>query len=99
MTARQAALVHTTETTRIRFFMDMLVQLKRPVMLIGNAGLGKTVIINDKLASLGEDYAVSNVPFNFYTTSEMLQRVCTCTLDPSTWFLKANEFLSLSLFQ
>ena len=75
MTARQAALVHTTETTRIRFFMDMLVQLKRPVMLIGNAGLGKTVIINDKLASLGEDYAVSNVPFNFYTTSEMLQRV------------------------
>jgi len=55
--------------------MDMLIQLKRPVMLIGNAGLGKTVIINDKLAQLGDDYTVSNVPFNFYTTSEMLQRV------------------------
>jgi len=55
--------------------MDMLVKLKRPVMLIGNAGLGKTVIINDKLSQLGEDYAISNVPFNFYTTSEMLQRV------------------------
>jgi len=44
-------------------------------MLIGNAGLGKTVIINDKLSQLGEEYAVTNVPFNFYTTSEMLQRV------------------------
>lgn len=71
----QSTLVHTSETTRIRFFMDMLVKMKRPVMLIGNAGLGKTVIINDKLSLLGEDYAISNVPFNFYTTSEMLQRV------------------------
>jgi dynein heavy chain len=71
----QAALVHTNETTRIRYFMDMLIGIKRPIMLIGNAGLGKTVIINDKLSSLGEDYAVANVPFNFYTTSEMLQRI------------------------
>jgi len=44
-------------------------------MLVGNAGLGKTVIINEKLGRLGEDYAVANVPFNFYTTSEMLQRI------------------------
>jgi len=73
--------VHTNETTRIRYFMDMLVKLKRPVMLIGNAGLGKTVIINDKLSELGENYAVSNVPFNFYTTSEMLQRVLEKSLE------------------
>jgi len=48
---------------------------KYPVMLVGSAGTGKTVLINDRLNSLSEDYAVTNVPFNFYTTSEMLQQV------------------------
>ena len=55
--------------------MDMLVARRRPVMLVGNAGTGKTVLISDKLSSLPEDYLVTNVPFNFYTTSEMLQRI------------------------
>ena len=36
---------------------------------------GKTVLMGDKLLSLSDDYMVANVPFNFYTTSEMLQRV------------------------
>lgn len=44
-------------------------------MLVGNAGTGKTVLINDKLSQLNDDWAVVNVPFNFYTTSEMLQTV------------------------
>ncbi|CAG7717651.1 unnamed protein product [Allacma fusca] len=40
-----------------------------------SAGSGKTVLIRDALTGLPENYAVANVPFNFYTTSEMLQRV------------------------
>lgn len=52
----------------------MLLERKIPVMLVGGAGTGKTVLINEKLASLNEDYMVVNVPFNFYTTSEMLQQ-------------------------
>eukprot|EP00058_Branchiostoma_floridae_P013849 XP_002599337.1 hypothetical protein BRAFLDRAFT_275161 [Branchiostoma floridae] len=71
----QAVLVHTAETTRIRFFMDMLMVNRRPVMLVGNAGLGKSVLVGDKLNGLSEDYMVANVPFNFYTTSAMLQTV------------------------
>jgi dynein heavy chain len=31
--------------------------------------------VNEKLCGLSENYAVTNVPFNFYTTSEMLQKV------------------------
>lgn len=42
---------------------------KHPVMLVGNAGCGKTVLVNEKLTGLSENYAVANVPFNFYTTS------------------------------
>lgn len=45
-----------------------------PVMLVGNAGTGKSVLMGDKLESLGtDDYLVQAVPFNFYTTSAMLQ--------------------------
>lgn len=45
-------------------------------MLVGAAGTGKTVLTNNKLKSLStDDYVISNVPFNFYTTSEMLQNI------------------------
>jgi len=44
-------------------------------MLVGNAGTGKSVMMQDKLNALPETFCIGNVPFNFYTTSEMLQRV------------------------
>ncbi|CAH1732929.1 unnamed protein product [Aphis gossypii] len=71
----QSALVHTTESIRTRFFVDLLMNQKHPVMLVGSAGCGKTVLMNEKLTSLSENYAVTNIPFNYYTTSEMLQKI------------------------
>ncbi|XP_009470045.1 PREDICTED: dynein heavy chain 17, axonemal isoform X2 [Nipponia nippon] len=72
----QASMVHTTETIRVRYFMDLLMEKQRPVMLVGNAGTGKSVLMRDKLEALGADeYLVQSVPFNFYTTSAMLQAV------------------------
>ncbi|KAK3733203.1 hypothetical protein QZH41_019685, partial [Actinostola sp. cb2023] len=72
----QAVLVHTAETTRVRFFMDLLMAKRRPVMLVGSAGTGKTVLVNDYFQSLDPDVSlVGNVPFNYYTTSAMLQSV------------------------
>lgn len=47
---------------------------RKPVMLVGGAGSGKSVIINEKLNSLSDNFAVTNVPFNFYTTSGQLDR-------------------------
>lgn len=47
----------------------------RPVMLVGNAGSGKTVMVGDKLANLGEEKMVTTIPLNYYTTSMMLQQV------------------------
>ena len=45
-------------------------------MLVGAAGTGKTVLMQNKLKSLStDDYVIANVPFNFYTTSEMLQNL------------------------
>ncbi|CAH2292037.1 dynein heavy chain 9, axonemal [Pelobates cultripes] len=72
----QACLVHTNETIRVRYFMDKLLEKKRPVMLVGNAGTGKSVLVGDKLSSLDPDeYMIKNVPFNYYTTSAMLQAI------------------------
>lgn len=72
----------TTETVRLRYFMDRLLERQRPVMLVGNAGTGKSVLVGDKLSSLDTDaYVVKKVPFNYYTTSAMLQGEATA----GTW--------------
>lgn len=71
----QSTLIPTADTTRLRWFMDLLIERKHPIMLVGGAGSGKSVIVSDKLQSLSDNYAVQNVPFNFYTTSEMLQKI------------------------
>lgn len=56
--------------------MDELIQKNHPVMLVGNAGCGKTVLFAEKLAQFSKDtYSITNVPFNFYTNSMMLQNV------------------------
>lgn len=58
------------ETTRLRYFLDLLVDKKKAIMFVGAAGTGKTVIINEKLKSLSNElYTVASVPLNFYTTS------------------------------
>lgn len=54
--------------------MDRLLERRRPLMLVGNAGTGKSVLVGEKLRSLDTDkYMIKNVPFNYYTTSAMLQ--------------------------
>ena len=58
----QACLVHNAETIRVKYFIDMLVECKFPLMLIGLAGSGKTLMLNDALGHLDEEYAVANVP-------------------------------------
>ena len=71
----QACLVHNSETIRMKFFLDILVDTRFPVMLIGLAGSGKTLLINEKLMHLNENFMVANVPFNFYYSGEMTQKI------------------------
>lgn len=73
--------MHTQESIRVRYFVDLLMDNKHPVMLVGNAGCGKTVLVGEKLVGLSENYAVANVPFNFYTTSgECNYFYCLCSV-------------------
>ncbi|XP_045149226.1 dynein axonemal heavy chain 9 [Echinops telfairi] len=78
----QACMVHTSETIRVCYFMERLLEQRRPVMLVGGAGTGKSVLVGAKLTSLDpEEYLVKNVPFNYYTTSAMLQAVLEKSLE------------------
>eukprot|EP00731_Ephydatia_muelleri_P036494 Em0265g1a len=70
----QSVIVHTAETRRLRYFLDLLMANRRPIMLVGGAGCGKTIMINDKFSKLGEDTLVTH-PFHNYTTSLMLQQI------------------------
>ncbi|XP_032902051.1 dynein heavy chain 11, axonemal [Amblyraja radiata] len=77
----QAVLVPTAETTRLQYFVNLLLEKGKPIMLVGNAGIGKTILVEDRLANLSEDYMVAKVPFNYYTSSVMLQRVLEKSLE------------------
>ncbi|XP_061574307.1 dynein axonemal heavy chain 11 [Cololabis saira] len=71
----QAVVVHTAETVRLCYFMDLLLERRQPVMVVGNAGVGKTALVRNKLDSLPESHMISKVPFNYYTTSLILQGI------------------------
>ncbi|XP_061919084.1 dynein axonemal heavy chain 11 isoform X5 [Entelurus aequoreus] len=74
-TPLQAVLVHTAETLRLHYFMDLLLERRQPLMLVGNAGVGKTALVRNKLDGLPESYKTAKVPFNYYITSLMLQEI------------------------
>ncbi|XP_017887523.2 dynein beta chain, ciliary-like [Ceratina calcarata] len=80
----QSTLVSTGETARMHFFLDVFVEECVPVMLIGAAGSGKSVIMAEKLGSLPDAYNIANVPLNYYTTSDMLQRILEKHLEKKT---------------
>ena len=49
--------------------------VRHPTMFVGAAGCGKTVLVHEKLGHMDENFLITNVPFNYYYTSEMLQKI------------------------
>ena len=77
--------VPTPETCSVAFWMDLLVKMRKPVMLAGPAGTGKTQLVNGMLANLNKDeYQSSNINFNFYTTSAVLGNTMAIPLEKKT---------------
>jgi len=66
--------VPTPETCSVTFWMKILVGMRKPVMLAGPSGTGKTQIVNGMLSdSDPAELLSSTINFNFYTTSAVLQ--------------------------
>ena len=79
-----STLVDIVETTRLSYFMNILIEKEYPIMLVGHAGTGKTALINSRLKNLPDNYMFTNISFNYYTTSEMLQKVLEKNLERKT---------------
>ena len=68
--------VQTSETARLSYMLDLLMQYNRSAMFVGNAGTGKTVVMRQKLMSLDPDeYNVCDINLNCFTDSMTLQMI------------------------
>jgi dynein heavy chain len=84
--------VPTPETAALRFVLDAVaVGLRRPAMLVGGAGVGKTRLVRALLADLdarpdsddgGREFAPSvTLPLNYYTDVASFQRAIEAPLE------------------
>jgi dynein heavy chain len=65
--------VPTPETCSVTYWMKLLVNNRRPVMLAGPSGTGKTQIVNGMVNLFDpQDFLSCTINFNFYTTSAVL---------------------------
>ena len=65
--------VPTVDTVSLSFVVDLLVARQKPVLLVGTAGTGKTVTVNNYLHSMGENMLYCNINLNYYTDAKSLQ--------------------------
>jgi dynein heavy chain len=77
--------VPTPETCSVTYWMELLVAVRDPVMLVGYAGCGKTQLINGLLAAQKpEERLFHVVNFNYFTDSRALQLVMEAPLEKKT---------------
>jgi hypothetical protein len=73
---RSTVFVPTAETSSLRFFLDLMVELRKPIMFVGGAGVGKTQLVKGKLSSLPEEIMSLSISFNYFTDVISFQKVC-----------------------
>ena len=84
-TPMSSVTVPTPETCSVTFWMKNLVGMRRPVMLAGPSGTGKTQIVNGMFSTFDPlEFLSCNVNFNFYTTSAVLQNTMSIPLVKKT---------------
>jgi dynein heavy chain len=75
-------MVSTEETVCVQYFMDLLVHHGKPFLLVGNAGVGKTKLIQQRLHSMDSNmFASATINFNYYTDSMTLQNIMESNLE------------------
>ena len=84
-TPMETVTVATPETCSVTYWMNILVNMRRPVMLAGPSGTGKTQIVNGLLAAADASELLSSViNFNFYTNANVLLNTMTLSLVKKT---------------
>jgi len=77
--------VPTLDSTRLLYFGNMMMKLRKPVMYIGNSGSAKTIIINTLLKGLDEDEWLYNIiSYNSFSISGTVQPILEAPLEKKT---------------
>jgi dynein heavy chain len=78
-------MVPTLDTTRTNYLAEMMLALKKPVMLVGNSGSAKTVILSSLLRGLDDEkWMFYNISFNSFTIASDLQFMLEAPLEKKT---------------
>jgi dynein heavy chain len=78
-------LVPTVDTVRTTWLLDLMVKIKRPVVLVGETGTSKTATTQNFLRQLDPDSTVIlNINFSSRTTSMDVQRNLEATVEKRT---------------
>lgn len=74
--------VPTPETCSVMFWLQLLLEKQHPIMLVGNAGCGKTQLVNGLLSQrTSQALGSTSINFNFYTNSASLQMALETPLE------------------
>jgi len=77
--------IPTPETSSVAHWIDLLLKMRKPVMMAGPAGTGKTQVMRGILGRLNhEDYQTYTINFNFYTTASVLSNSMSIPLEKKT---------------
>lgn len=78
-------LVPTVDTLRIEWILNLMNEIKRPVLLVGETGTSKTAIISSYLRKLNPDvYIILNINFSSRTSSMDVQRIIETAVEKRT---------------
>jgi len=73
--------VPTQDTVRTHALLDLMVERRRQVLLVGTAGTGKSSIIRQYLRSMNENMMSCTINLNYYTDAKALQHVMEGPID------------------
>ena len=73
--------VPTLDTIRINSVIDLLVEHRRQVLLVGSAGTGKSVTVDKYLHSMNENMMYCTINLNYYTSASSLQHIMEGPID------------------
>ncbi len=76
--------IPTSESVRMKYILDLLVEKQRPALLVGSAGTGKTKLLTQYLRQLrvrDDRKTFSSVNVNYYTDAKALQKILESHID------------------
>ena len=73
--------VPTLETVRTHSILDLMVERRRQVLLVGTAGTGKTATVDQYLHSMNENMLFCSINLSYYSDAKSLQHIMEGPID------------------